>query len=232
MFVSIALAASLQAAQPEVQSADPADTAALPSPSAQQVSNAEARSVYDEMVFAAAAQARRRPPRDDSPDQIRRMAASDQNHERYFKRPGATRPDYDLEWQQCRQIARRLAASSVDGTIGGTFTNSYYQNVSPIGAAMGGMIGSAFAAAMAERRARRDLRRHCLVARGWRLVEPNEAGGERIAALTRAERISYFDRMIGAEQVEADANVIDWQTLAAAPNKVALDGEESVEDGE
>jgi hypothetical protein len=205
MLLSIAIAASLSAVQADA----PAAVAAAPEAAA------PAKSLYDAMVSEAGAAAARHLPVDDSNDQIRRMQSTDRDEARYFSRPDATRIAYDREWTQCRQIARRLASSRSDGALmSAAFTH---------GGIAGGLIVGGLDAGFSMRRARRDIRRQCLIARGWRMVEPDEAGKQRIALLSRDERNAYFDRMLGAHQVEAGATVTDQQTLeAAAPGSNRL----------
>ena len=158
-------------------------------------------------------------PRDDEPDQVRRMAATDRDEDRFFNRPGATPEQYDREWNQCRQIARRLASSRSSGAaMSAGFVH---------GGLAGGLIAGGLDAAFSERRARRDIRRQCLMARGWRMIEPDEQGRQRIAALPREERRAWFDRMIGADQLEAGATVTDWAAFTnAGAAKLGEAGEE------
>jgi hypothetical protein len=187
MLVSIAIAASLSVGQAEPP-----------------------KSLYEVMVAEAAAAAGRYLPADDSNDQVRRMQSADRGESRYFNRPAATRAVYDREWTQCRQIARRLAAPAGDGpVIDRIFTPD------PMGGGLtfGGLLDASFSM----RRARHDIRRQCLIARGWRMVEPNEAGRQRIATLPRDERNAYLDRMLGADQIEAGAGVTGLDALNAGP---------------
>lgn len=199
MLMSIALAASLFVVQAGPGDADASGAVGSPT--------VEPPSMYRAMVSAAAESAADGVPRDDSTDQVRRMAASDRDDRRYFNRPGATRAEYEREWQQCRQIARRLATARGGGAwMSAGFTH---------GGLVGGLIFGGLDQSFSERRARRDIRRQCLIARGWRMVEPDEAGRRRIAELSRGERDALFDQMIGAEQIEAGATVTDLASLEA-----------------
>lgn len=200
MFIALSLAASLAVVQPETTAA-PTQTAAPQSADTGFEHNLPP--AYLEMRAAALEVAR--VPRDDSEDQVRRMAATDRDDSRYFNRAGATRDQYDFEWRQCRQIARRLASSRSNG--------AWMQSGFIHAGVVGGLLIGGLDAGFSERRARRDIRRHCLLARGWRMVEPDEAGRARIAALPRAEREAFFDSMIGAAEIEPGATVTDWASI-------------------
>jgi len=89
---------------------------------------------------------------------------------------------------------------------------------------VGGLLVSGFDAAFSQLRARRDIRRRCLVARGWRMVEPDEAGQARIAALSREDREAYFNRMLSASEVEPGARVTDLASLQQANAAAKRDG--------
>jgi hypothetical protein len=206
MLLSIALTVSASAMQAAPATAAPTEppAAAAPAPAAAEPE----RTPYEQMVHAAALAAARHLPDDDDRDRARRMFSSDRDDSRYFNRPGATPAVFETEWTQCRQIARRLASSRSDGTLmQAGFTQA---------GIVGGLLIGGLDAAFSERRARRDIRRTCLMARGWRMVEPDEAGRHRISALPRAERDAYFDRMLGGDQTEPGAHVTDWATLNAA----------------
>ena len=217
MLLSIVLAMNVSAVQAAPGAAPP--TAAAPAPAAAAPGAAAAgpeaaQSPYDAMVHAAALAAARHLPVDDDVDRAHRMFSSDRNKDRYFNRPGATRAVYESEWNACRQIARRLAWPQAMGGPGATIVQPGLLTTVAATALVSGLQ-----TAFAERRLRRDIRRQCLMARGWRMVEPDEAGKRRIDALSRAERDAYFDRMLGAEETEPGARVTDWHTLTAASGK-------------
>jgi hypothetical protein len=98
------------------------------------------------------------------------------------------------------------------------------------GGIIGGLLIGGLDAAFSQLRARRDIRRQCLIARGWRMVEPDEAGQARIAALSRPDREAYFDRMLGATEVEPGATITDTASqqhaTAAAKHRTGDDGGE------
>lgn len=202
----ISLMASAAAVQPPAAT-EPAPSAAAATMA--QSAPAETPDLYAQMVHAAAEVARHGElPVDDSVDHARRMAGSDRNKERYFSRPGATEADYQQEWNGCRQIARRLASPNANPAL---MSMAFAQ-----GGMVGGLLFGGMDAAFSQLRARRDIRRRCLVARGWRMVEPDEAGQARIAALSRDDREAYFNRMLGATEVEPGARVTDLASLQQA----------------
>ena len=219
--ITISLMASAAAVQPPVASA-PAPNASAATTA--QGAPAETPDLYAQMVHAAAEVARHGElPVDDSVDHARRMAGSDRNKERYFNRPGATEAEYQNEWNGCRQIARRLASPNANPAL---MSMAFAQ-----GGMVGGLLVGGFDAAFSQLRARRDIRRRCLVARGWRMVEPDEAGQARIAALSREDREAYFNRMLSASEVEPGARVTDLASLqqanaAARRNGVSRDSGE------
>lgn len=218
--LAIALAASVaHAPTPAAEEATPA-VEAVPA----ETSAAEAGpDLYASMVAAAAAVAREGElPMDDSTDRARRMASSDRNEERYFTRAGATPGQYQHEWTGCRQIARRLASPRSDG--------SWMQAGFTHGGMVGGMLVGGLDAAFSQLRARRDIPRQCLIARGWRMVEPDEGARQRISSMSRTERAAYFERMLGAAETEPGATVTDLASLNGGgrwhPGREDGDGED------
>jgi hypothetical protein len=148
---------------------------------------------------------------EDTPEEIARDAQRDLRDSRFYNRPGATRSEYDAEWQTCRLIARGSRTPS------GTSTYVYNPAViSPLAAGIGAGIGNAIAQAIIEGQLRRANRRSCLLIRGWRLVEVTDAEQARVAALPEAERDAYFNSILGAEQVQG-ARIVTWNNDYAAP---------------
>lgn len=132
----------------------------------------------------------------DSPEAIAKDAARDLKDSRFYNKPGATRAQYDADWQQCRLIAR--GSTTPSGSI------PYYYNpavVSPLAAGIGGGIGAAIAGAIIEGKQRRDNRQNCLLIRGWRLIDVPGAETALVAAMSDAERSVYLDRIVGAAAV-------------------------------
>jgi hypothetical protein len=152
------------------------------------------------------------PVSDDSPEDIAKDAARDLKDSRFYNKPGATRAQYDSDWQTCRLIARGSRTPS--GTI------PYYYNpavISPLAAGVGAGLGGLFANMIAQGQQRRDNRRSCLLIKGWRLVEVPSATAARVAAMTDAQRDSYFNTIVGAATVEGEITERTSFSLPADP---------------
>jgi len=148
----------------------------------------------------------------DSPEEIAKDAARDLKDSRFYNKPGATRAEYNADWQQCRLIARGSATPS------GSVPVVYNPNmVSPLAAGVGGAIGSAIGAAIAEGIQRRANRRTCLLIKGWRLVELPPAEQQRVAAMTDEQRSSYQDSIVGAQTVDGKITELTSFSLKADP---------------
>ena len=161
------------------------------------------------MLVAAAAPAGA-PPEDDSAEEIAKDAARDLKDSRFYNKPGATRAQYDADWQECRLIARGSRTPS--GTI------PYYYNpnvISPVAAGVGAGIGAAIGAAIAEGIQRRANRRSCLLIKGWRLVEVDAATKAKVAAMSDDERDAYFATIVGADEVKGEIET--FENALAAP---------------
>lgn len=147
----------------------------------------------------------------DSPEEIAKDAARDLKDSRFYNKPGATRAQYDADWQQCRLIARGSRTPS--GSI------PYYYNpavISPLAAGIGAGIGGMIGAAIVQGQQRRANRRQCLLIRGWRVVETNAADSARIAAMSDADRDAQFNRLVGAERV--DGEITEMKSFSLAPD--------------
>jgi len=134
---------------------------------------------------------------EDTPEEIAKDAARDLKDTRFYNKPGATRAEYDADWQRCRLIARGSRTPS--GTI------PYYYDpsvISPLAAGIGAGLGGLIGAAIVEGQQRRMNRRQCLMIGGWRQVEVDSATAARVAAMTDEERDTYFNTIVGAETVE------------------------------
>jgi hypothetical protein len=160
------------------------------------------------------------PDGEDSAEKIAEDAAGDLKDSRLYNKPGATRAEYDRDWQACRQIARGSINPSGRAPI-----VTYYNPavISPlaagIGAGLGGLIGGMIAAKIEKDRMRRANRRACLLIRGWRLVEVDEAERQRVAAFSDGEREAYFNKLLGAETVKGE--ITTWDNSYAAPQLAA-----------
>jgi hypothetical protein len=136
---------------------------------------------------------------DDTPEEIAKDAARDLKDSRFYNKSGATRADYDREWQNCRLIARGSRTPS--GTYSYYNPSLYNPAISPMAGAIGGGIGAAIGAAIIQGQQRRANRRSCLLIRGWKLVELNTAETARVTALSDADRDTYFNQIVGATDV-------------------------------
>jgi hypothetical protein len=149
--------------------------------------------------------------KDDTPEEIAQDAARDLKDSRFYNKPGATRAQYDSDWQECRLIAR--GSRTPTGTIVVPYNPAI---ISPVAAGVGAGIGGLIGAAIVEGQVRRANRRSCLLVKGWRLVEVEGAEQERVAAMTDEQRSTYFDTIVGADDVKGK-KVISWTNDFAAP---------------
>jgi len=133
---------------------------------------------------------------DDTPEEIAKDSARDLKDSRFYNKPGATRAQYDADWQRCRLIAR--GSRTPAGTVPMFYNPAY---MSPVAAGVAGGLGGLIAGAIAEGQQRRENRRSCLLINGWRLVELPATEATRIAALTDDQRSSYFNTVVGAAEV-------------------------------
>jgi hypothetical protein len=136
------------------------------------------------------------PPPDDSAQEIAEDAARDLKESRFYNKPGATRADYDKDWQECRLIARGSLTPSGSVPV---FYNPAI--ISPLAAGVAGGIGGFIGAKIAEGIQRRANRRSCLLVRGWRMIEADDAMKARVAAMSDAERDAHFASIVGASDV-------------------------------
>ncbi|WP_232834139.1 MULTISPECIES: hypothetical protein [unclassified Sphingomonas] len=133
----------------------------------------------------------------DSAEEIAKDAARDLKDTRFYNKPGATRAQYDADWQQCRLIARGSRTPS--GMVPYSYNPAL---VSPVAAGIAGGLGGMLGAAIAQGQQRRDNRRACLLIRGWRQVEVPPAEAARVAAMGEAQRAAYIDALVGANDVK------------------------------
>lgn len=180
-----------------LQAADPAPPAAAPPPAA------DATAITTETPVPASA---------DSPEEIAKDSARDLKDSRYYNKPGATRANYDKDWQECRLIARGSR------TPGGSPVVVYNPAIiSPAAAAAGGLLGGLIAGAIADGETRRANRRSCLMYRGWRVVEVTDAQEKLFLTMPDPEREAWFNRMLGSDNPESKS-VTRWNNdFAVAP---------------
>jgi hypothetical protein len=153
-------------------------------------------------------------PTDDSSEEIAKDAQRDLKDTRFYNKPGASRADYNADWQRCRLIAR--GSQTPGGSI------PYYYNpavVSPLAAGIGAGIGGMIGAAIVEGQQRRANRRQCLMINGWRQVEVPPAAAERIAAMSDEERDAFFNTIVGAAEV--DGEITERKSFAPPPEWIA-----------
>jgi hypothetical protein len=150
-------------------------------------------------------------PADDDAEEIAKDAARDLKDSRFYNKPGATRADYDAAWQECRLIARGSRTPS------GTVVAVYNPNIiSPVAAGVGAGIGGLIGQAIVEGQLRRANRRECLLIRGWRLVEVDDATQKRVAAMSDSDREAYFGGIVGAAELP-NFKVTSWTNGFAQP---------------
>ena len=148
-------------------------------------------------------------------------SARDLRESRFYNRPGATRTDYDADWQECRMIAR--GSRSMGGQVVAVPYNPGI--ISPAAASGAGLIGAMIGNAIVEGQLRRDNRRSCLLVKGWSLVEVEEpAARARIAAMSDAERETHFNRLVGADTLPPGLKTLRWENPLAAPKLAASIG--------
>ena len=160
------------------------------------------------LCLAAQANAQPAPSSNDTPEEIAKDAARDLKDSRFYNKPGATRAQYDADWQECRLIAR--GSKIINGNT--TYYNPaiYNPSISPLAAGIGGGIGAAIGAAIAEGIQRRENRKRCLMIKGWRMVKlPADRAAAAVAAMSDADKQAYFNRIVGAETVEGEIEFLD-----------------------
>jgi len=164
---------------------------------------------------AAPAVAQPKVQNNDSPEEIAKDAARDLKDNRFYNKPGATRAQYDADWQECRLIAR--GSQLPRGTS--TYYNPmmYNPSISPLAAGVGGGIGAAIAAAIAEGAARRENRKRCLLIRGWRMVKLPQDKAQAIAAMSDEAKEAYFNTIVGAAEVSGEIEKKDSFTPLEDP---------------
>jgi hypothetical protein len=149
-------------------------------------------------------------PDPDSPEAIAADSARDLQDNRYYNKPGATRAEYDADWQECRLIARGSRTPAGSPVV--VYNPAI---ISPAAAAGGGIIGAMIGQAIVEGQLRRANRRECLMFKGWRLVKVADEDIARFAALPDAEREAIFNQALGAADPKGEITV--WQNSFADP---------------
>lgn len=116
-------------------------------------------------------------------------AADDLNADKFYNRPGATRSEYEADWEACRMIARGALPPS--------------KNFPSIGAAnqssgISGILPAVISMTVEMTIERRSSRHVCLLTRGWRQYSLAATERQRLRGLSDAERAAYFDQAVGA----------------------------------
>ena len=143
----------------------------------------------------------------ESPEEIAKDAARDMKDSRFYNRPGATRAQYDADWQECRLIAR--GSKIINGNMAVYNPAIYNPSISPLAAGVGGGIGAAIGAAIAEGIQRRENRKRCLMIKGWRMVKLPADRASAVAAMGDVDKQAYFNRIVGAATVEGSIETLD-----------------------
>jgi hypothetical protein len=219
MLLTMTLAGSLAAAQ---------DVREAPAPAPVQAAQPAAPQGRRTTPQARAAAAAAGMADEESAEKIAEEAQRDLRESRFYNRPGATRAQYNEEWQTCRLIARGSTTPS------GSTPVYVPPGTSVLAAGIGAGIGGAIAQAIIEGRMRRANRRQCLLIRGWNLVEVDEAEEARIAAMTDAQRDDFFNTIVGAPDV-GGRKVRRWNNDYAAPRLAPAapdDADRNEEEGE
>lgn len=146
-----------------------------------------------------------------SQQDIARDSAKDLQPGQYYNKPGATRVDYDRDWNACRMIARGSDSPAGDQSA------LIAQQAAMYGVAggIGGAIGSAIGSAIAEAAQRRVNRRTCLLINGWRIVQVDAGTQARLEKLTDQQRMIAFESAVG--EAEPKGVIIRWRNSFAAP---------------
>src|SRR5688572_22225567 len=147
------------------------------------------------------------PSSDDTPEEIAKDSARDLKDSRFYNKPGATRAQYDADWQECRLIAR--GSKIINGNMAAYNSALYNPSISPLAAGVGGGIGAAIGAAIAEGIQRRENRKQCLMIKGWKLVKLPADKAAAVGAMSDADKQAYFNRILGAETVEGNVETRD-----------------------
>ena len=146
-----------------------------------------------------------------SPQEIAKDSAKDLQPGQYYNKPGATRADYDRDWNACRVIARGtdIPNDSQAALVG--------QQVAMYGLAggVGGAIGAVIGNAMAEAAQRRVNRRTCLMINGWRVVQVDAETEKKLEAMSEQQRYMLFETEVG--NPEPRGKILRWRNSFAAP---------------
>jgi len=166
----------------------------------------------------------------DRQEDIAKEAAADLRGNRFYNKPGATRAQFNADWQKCRLIAR--GASPPSGTVRYDFSAD--TSAQPQWGVGDRFIAMVFVG-ISEGERRRLNRGTCLLVTGWRRIETPVTQTKRVAAMSDDQRSTYFDSIVGADQVEGAVvertsfalesdPALAFDTPAGAPRTIVLDG--------
>lgn len=127
---------------------------------------------------------------------VARAAAKDLRPKHYYNRPGATRAQYNADWQMCGLVAAgyilpdgKPDPSNDKARSGVQLAGNY------------GLLPSMVVGALVEGYSHSVVLHACMALKGWRWIEPLADERARISAMNDAEQEQFFDTAIGAKQV-------------------------------
>ena len=109
-------------------------------------------------------------------------AAKDITNSHYYNKPGSSLNDYNHDWQNCWMFAHAHVAVSYGS----------------------GVLTSIVVGAIVEGEVHRNLRKECMLLKGWRLITAPKTELDRINRLSPADQRAYRDGMVGATKVVGD----------------------------
>jgi hypothetical protein len=109
-------------------------------------------------------------------------AAHDIDVDHFYSRPGASRAQYEADWQECRLFARGTPPPSP---------------LFPSIAGPSAMAQGLLPALLNQSASRRFSRHSCLLQKGWGQYTLAPAEKKAVQSLSKAEQSAYFDRAIG-----------------------------------
>lgn len=146
-----------------------------------------------------------------SPQEIAKDSAKDLQPGQYYNKPGATRADYDRDWNACRIIARGTdLPDDAQNTLIAQQAAMY-----GLAGGIGGAIGAAIGNAVAEAAQRRVNRRTCLLINGWRIVQVDDETEKKLEAMSDQQRTMLFETEVG--NPDPKGRIIRWRNSFAAP---------------
>ncbi|QIL03400.1 hypothetical protein G7078_10040 [Sphingomonas sinipercae] len=146
-----------------------------------------------------------------TPEDIAKDAKFDLREGRFYNKPGATRAQYNTDWQECRLIAR--GSRTPAGMVPYVYNPAV---ISPLAAGAGGFLGGMIASAIIEGQQRSANRKSCLLIRGWRMVKASRGLSQAAIGMTDAQADAYFNSVLGAQHV--DGEITERTTFSIDPS--------------